>query len=517
MRFMLLEHIHKYRSASKYVVAAILTAGFVLSRLFYSALGVRFDASPLTWFWQYLDPLLLKTHPVQSIVYLHSQPPLMNTFLALVLHLFPGYESTAFHVTFLGLGLAFCLGLYLALTRVALPRSLAAIVALIYVASPPCVLYENWLFYTYPVAVCLVWAAVFLHRFLTRPSTKEAAGLFTMLAALALTWSMFHFFWLLLGLALLILLRRKYWKQLVIGAALPLFLVFAWYAKNLFLFRQFAATSWSGMNFSKITNAMLTEAERKQLYDQGIISALSLVPPFSDLATYSQYLSLPESTGVPALDQRVKQSGIVNFNHLAYIQISRQLLQDNFRILKYRPQAYVRGLAESYLNFLLPSSAYLFLAENRRRIQTLTRLWDTVVCGRFQYNLAPELRRYHLTAYYRRAFANIGFWILAAYLAAFVLGLLQLRHARRQSPQTPFFLFLWFVVFSLVLLGNQSEVGENNRFRFALDPLVLIMLTPLLWRIIQQRIARVAHPATHPKSKSHHKAKDPAAPSHFRR
>ncbi len=514
---MLLKHIHKYRRFSEYLTPAILTAGFALSRLFYSALGVRFDASPLTWFWQYLDPLLLRTRPVQSIIYLHSQPPLMNTFLALVLHLFPGYETAAFRLTFLGLGLTFCLGLYLALARIGLPRSFAAIVALIYVASPPCILYENWLFYTYPVAVCLVWAAVFLHRFLTRPNTREAACLFTMLAALALTWSMFHFCWLLLGLALLVLLRRKHWKQLVAGAAVPVLLVFTWYAKNLVLFRQFAATSWSGMNFSKITNAMLTEAERKQLYDQGIISALSLVPPFSDLAAYGQYLSLPESTGIPALDQHLKQSGIVNFNHLAYIQISRQLMQDNLRILKYRPQAYVRGLAESYLNFLLPSSAYLFLSENRKRIQTLARLWDIVACGRFQYNLVPQLRRHHLAAYYRRAFTNIGFWILAAYLAAFVLGLLQLRGARHQSLQSLFFLFLWFVVFSLVLVGNQVEVGENNRFRFALDPLVLIMLSPSLWQIIQQLIARVPHPTKHPKSKSCHKTKDAATPSHSRR
>ncbi len=250
------------------------------------------------------------------------------------------------------------------------------------------------------------------------------------------------------------------------------------------------------MNLAKMTNAMLTQQERRRLYEENVISDLSLVPPFSDLEHYDRFITMPESTGIPVLDQRLKPSGVPNYNNIAYIEISRQLLADNLAILRTRPSAYLRGLADSYLNFFLPSDAYMFLASNREKILRLVMLWSTLVNGRFAFKLRPDLRRTDPWAYYTCAFVNTGLWLIAAYLAAFVLGVVLLWRRRFRDSTGLCLVFVWVAAFAAALIGNHTEVGENNRFRFVLDPLVLVLVG---W-MIQAGLVRLRRPQTQPAS-----------------
>lgn len=71
----------------KWLLAVI--AAFLLSRLGSYLAGVRFDMTPLEEFWQYLDVNLLRSRLLESLWYLHSQPPLYNLYLGLVLKLTP--------------------------------------------------------------------------------------------------------------------------------------------------------------------------------------------------------------------------------------------------------------------------------------------------------------------------------------------------------------------------------------------------------------------------------------------
>jgi len=192
-------------------------AAFVLSRIGHYVAGVRFDASSLPWFWQFIDPALLKASLGQSLWYLHSQPPAFNLFLGIIVNLFPGHETAAFTSCYLLLGLVFAVTLFLLLRSFGLPDTLNVALTTIYVASPACVLYENWLFYTYPMTVVLLLATLFWHRFVSRGRFLDALALFVAAAVLAMTWSLFHLVWLL-GLVLaLVLAARKRGQSL--GAA----------------------------------------------------------------------------------------------------------------------------------------------------------------------------------------------------------------------------------------------------------------------------------------------------------
>ena len=205
----------------------------VLSRIGYHIAGVRFDASSLPWFWQYVDPALLKADLAQSLWYLHSQPPAFNALLGVVLNLFTGHVTLVFTVFYVLIGLVFTTTLFLVLRELGVPETPNAVLTAIYVASPACVLYENWLFYTYPLTVLLLLSSLFWQRFARQGRFLDVLLLVACAALIALTWSLFHLVWLL-GLVLaLMLFRRRDWRKVLTAAAVPVLVVVLWYGKNL--------------------------------------------------------------------------------------------------------------------------------------------------------------------------------------------------------------------------------------------------------------------------------------------
>lgn len=458
----------------------------IFSRIVYRFAGVRFDASSLAWFWQYVDPALLRTNLAQSLWYLHSQPPAFNFFLGTVLALFPGHEPAVFAACYLLNSVLLTAALFLLLIEFGVPREFSAALAAIYVAGPSCVLYENWLFYTYPLAALLLVGALFWQRFTRRGRLVDALLLFVCAAVLALTWSLFHLLWLL-GLVLaLVLFHRKDRRKVLAAAAVPVLVVALWYGKNLVQIGQFTGSTWFGMNFSKMTNSMLTVPERRALYDNGTVSAVSMVPPFSEPAKYSSLVPRSGPTGIPVLDQEMKPSGVPNFNNSLYVAVSRQYGRDALRILSARRAAYLRGLAESYLLYFLPASAYLFLDSNGAHIKGLVRL-ESFLGGRFVYHFDRRLRQTQPGRYYLQGFLNTGWFLILAYLLALILGLVLLfSRSSLITPRATLF-FLWFNIAWMTLVANALEVGENNRFRFVTDPLVFAFLVAVVSGWVQRR------------------------------
>ncbi|MGQ9708430.1 MAG: hypothetical protein ACUVUR_06090, partial [bacterium] len=247
-----------FNSASGHNWYLIALVGiFGLSRLIYWMIGVRFNASSLNWFWQYIDPQLLVTNFWRSILYLHSQPPVMNIFLGLILRFFPGWEANAFWLCYLSLGLILTVCLYLLLKNLGILPPIATVLTALFIISPACILYENWLFYTYPVCFLLLFSALFWVKFIKQPKFIYALLFFFSLGFVVLMWSLFHLIWFLAIAGALLTLRRQNYKPIALGFILPFLLVTGWYVKNAILFNQFTASTWFGMNFSKMTNSML--------------------------------------------------------------------------------------------------------------------------------------------------------------------------------------------------------------------------------------------------------------------
>jgi hypothetical protein len=442
---------------------------FILSRLFYFYLGIRFDATPLNNGYQYIDPDLLRNNLFQSLYYLHSQPPLFNLFLGSILKLFSGNQALAFNLIYLSFGLILSVSIFLIMTRLGLSSKLSAILTTLFMVSPACILYENWLFYTYPIATFLCLAALFLHRFLKKKNLRDGIIFFTLLSLVVLTISFFHILWFIIFVVILLCYQRDKWKKIVFAFFLPFLVCLLLYLKNAYIFGSFSSSSWFGMNFVRMTIYTLPMKDRVSLVNQGKISKLSLILPFASLKEYqtnANWTPRAQKTNIPVLDQEVKSTGAINLNNVAYIDISKQYLNDAIYVLKSHPEAYLLGLLGSFYIYSLPSSDYSFLEGNRKHIQLLDRFYNIVFCGQLDRN--------------RKNVLSMGLFLIIGYFIAIIYGLrLTLKALSRKHRDLPFaltVLFLWINIVYVTLVGNSIEIGENNRFRFMIDPFFLIIL-----------------------------------------
>ena len=82
----------------------LVAGAFVGVRVAAWALGLRFDASQEPAFWHFIEPQLLEDRLLESLFYLHSQPPLFNLWLGAYHQLFGSWMPAAFGATYAGLG-----------------------------------------------------------------------------------------------------------------------------------------------------------------------------------------------------------------------------------------------------------------------------------------------------------------------------------------------------------------------------------------------------------------------------
>lgn len=139
--------------------AFVVVAAFVVSRICYAIMGVRFDASTLNHYHQLIDPALLKGSLIESIFYLRDQPPSFNLMCGVVLKVSGAHAATVIHAVYLGLGLCASIAALQLMLRMGVGAITAAAITILLTVNPTTVLYENWLLYEYPLMTGLIVAA----------------------------------------------------------------------------------------------------------------------------------------------------------------------------------------------------------------------------------------------------------------------------------------------------------------------------------------------------------------------
>ena len=114
----------------------ILAVLFILTRVFYTAVGVVFDGRVFEHGWYIIDLVQLKTNLLQSMLYLHVSPPMQNILIALVLKIFPQQSEIVFHLFYLITGFVGVLVLYTLMRKLRISPFLSFIFALLYLISP---------------------------------------------------------------------------------------------------------------------------------------------------------------------------------------------------------------------------------------------------------------------------------------------------------------------------------------------------------------------------------------------
>lgn len=452
----------------------ILIFAFLLSRAVYFAAGIRFDLHPLDYYFQLLDPALLRTRLLESIFYMHIQPPGYNFLIGLVLKLVPDSSApAAFHFLYAATGLALCLGLYRLMRLFAISSPIALALTLLFTANPSTVLYENQLNYEYPMAALLCWAAVWLLEWFQTRKLVYMAAFQAAILALMLIRSIFHPLLYFVPLCLGLLAVAPPYRRQIVVTALPSFaIMMAICLKNLILFGSFGTSIWLGYQGALMTTYQLSEQQRQSIAPE--LSPIASLPPIARISEYAPHIQVPPPRGVPALDQLERSTGAPNINHPAYFQVQKLYAQDARVVFQHFPQVYFRALATAWFTYFLPTSDFPFFDRTRPKIQAFDRALSTVFAGQFRDATDRKALR--------RAYAEGDRLSLLLYTGTFLLVAIPLlwlwsawQTLRLDTPRASTLAFLLFNVLFISVLSNMLSCFESNRYRFPLDPFHMVM------------------------------------------
>jgi hypothetical protein len=460
---------------------ALMLAIFGLVQTGYLLLGIRFDVSQLLFGTHILDPELLRGRLAESLLYLHSQPPLFNLFLGVVLKLFPHHEALAFAIVYLAMGLGLYLALLALMRRAGVSQALALLLSTWFMASPSFVLYEQWLLYTLPLALLMTLSCLLFSSSLARPRFRPLFGLFGAVLLMCALWSMFHLVYFLLVMTALLALRWRNRRAIVAAALAPLLLLVGLYVKNGVLFGQVTMNSWLGMNLSGVTVRAVPVETRRTLVEEGKLTPLAMIPRFSELSAYpAPYAQVRGFEHIAALRQRRKSTGANNYHHLAYIAISKEYLRNDLYVALHRPKYLLVGWLNSWLCYFRSGTDYPLLYGNLSKIAPVNVLYDYLFYGK-----VPRYRLHlgGIPVYYAAPWAQprLYLFLLIGLPLLLLFGFrLALRPRRTglvlSADQRMLLLYVCLNILFVALVGNTLDVGENHRFRFATDPLYLLLL-----------------------------------------
>ncbi len=455
----------------KFSHPTILTLAFGLSRWLYARGGIHFEATTITSSWHFIDVHLLKTDLWRSVFYLHTQPPLLNLFTGLGLQLFPTAYESVFRLCFLLMGLLFALSIYSLGNKLALPKTLSLLLALWFCISPATVIYENIFSYAYPLAAALTLSAVFLARFLETKRPLDGVLFSLLLAAMALTWSLFHLVWLI-GCFAIVLFALQGQRHKATWLLPALLLVTAWYVKNAVLYDTFSASTWGGLNLFKIVTHDIPGETRKAWVKEGQVSQLALVPPFRSPEVYLRYFPQTPITGIPLLDEYYTSSGYRNQHHRVYVSAGERYWKDSLRMIALAPQAYLRSVSFAAYIYFHSASDYKQVMDIRQPIERLDTLWNRLFYGQWQKDETLSERAARFSPGHFAWLLTLGFFL------ALSGGLAYVWQARAYlfEPRVAVLLFLLWNLIFVSVISVTMDIGENNRFRFTIDALWLLML-----------------------------------------
>lgn len=464
-----------------------------VSRAWYAWLGVTFDASPLYNFLQFIDIDLLRERLVESLIFYHAKAPLVNAFAGVGLKLLGEQAPLLYAAVYHVLGLVILVSVFGLVAGLTALRPLGWCVTTLIAFSPAFVLYENWFMYTLPACAFLTLSGWLMLNYLRTDATPWAAGLFACLALLVLTRGIFHFFWLVGVVAMLLLVARVSRKRMVTWALVPLLIGFAWYGKNWQLFGTFSSGTLMGLGLSNVSTRLVTHAELGPLVEQGRLSELAMVSRYEAIPNIVGHQKMAEDTGIPVLDRNLQLDGQVNYNSQDVRLLSQVYLRDALTVIRHFPGDYLVGVGIAHLIFFSPATVNTYLpAENREAMGPMTWFYYPLVYGA---PIRPGLIEEPYFGFPGKLYVevNTGWLLVLVYLVVIGFGLL---HATRTvfradwTPENIVIGYLFANVMLVYLAAVLLELAENNRYRWLSEPFLWVLVAVIASRFVKWWQAR---------------------------
>jgi hypothetical protein len=452
-----------------------VAGSFIISRFIYIyGFDVSFSSGTLLSYWQYLDINLLRHDLLRSVFYLHQQPPLFNLYLGVVIKLFPTQFHTAFNAMYLLMGLAFAITQLRLMQALEVKDSIATVLAALAAALPARLIYENWLFYSYPIAFFLCLSALCLIHFLKQPTFWRGTAFFSLLSLLILIRGIFQLPWMLVFIAILLFYYKPQRTLILKTAAIPLLLVLAVSIKQYLVFDHWTlGHSMMAPNLIARVAIAIPKKTKEKLVNEGVVPPYFFLGTFKNLDHYRPYLPRHPLTYIPALDLEKKTNNAEsNFNHIDYLTLSDGYMKGLKNILPKHPEWYWRsfGLTTSYFT---PAADPVLGGRRHKKILPLLDgvnrflLWQTAP-GKVAYTLV------------------FGLPVLLAYgLALGLQGLRPSAFSPAVRIQHVAILFMVLNILYVTVVTTSISLMDFARYRMKVDAFYLALFGMLLSAVIE--------------------------------
>jgi hypothetical protein len=481
----------------------LLCAVYFVSRVVYYQLGVRFDSGGLSGYLQFIDEELLRHNLLQSLFYLHWQPPGYNLFLGIFIKLFPTTYGAALHAVHLVFGASIMCCVYYCMRSLKAGALLSFVITSVFIVSPGIVLFENFVFYEYQLAFLLVVSAALLFHSFKHRSKVSAIGFLLCQFWVVIVRNQYHLVYFVAVFLLLVYFTKHNRKLVSIAGSVLLALILSLFFKNLVLFGKFASSTWIEMGMGPLLLYQMTPQERDPLLAQGKLSgawyAEINAPYFLNgvciggipISSFKPYITMPPKTGIPILDQEFKSSGYVNYNHRGYLEAQKLYVNDLKCIMRECPKAYLRSVAIAWYTYFLPAGDFPFFTRNLPHIKKIERFFDSFLLGQFKYTeIRRSLREMYSNGEYFSILFHTGFFLVIGLPMLFLFGLLFLyRRVRQRTLDLPQALLMGFILFNIfygTATANFLSSYENNRYRFPMDGLFLVLFALAVDQLIRK-------------------------------
>jgi hypothetical protein len=456
----------------------VTVAAFIATRIVFYLLGMRFVSKTIGFAMQYLDPQLLQNDLLQSLFYLHTQPPLFNFLLGIVLKV-SANPSVSYALLFQTIGLLALLALYGLLTAMRLSPFIALIISIVFMLNPTVILYENLLYYTYIEGSLILIAAFSLMQWCKGWQSRWAVVFWLVLGSLGCIRSLFHplFFIGLSGiLSIYFFIKKDQRKEALffcfssLLAITPLGFICV---KNYTVFGFCGISSWDGMSLWTKTCGYGPD-ELEQLHRRGVISNLALhaeLEPFRPLDQYpegSKFLAL--ACHHPADCTPIKSTGKPNFNHIGYIELSQQLWKDSLAVIRDDPARFALLTLGSYSLTLwyASDSVHALFKNNIEILANLEEVYRYVYFG-----FLGVQSKYSDPQLWFRTFC-ISLFFLFFYAGALIQAI-RARTGHEIALAAVCILCMLIHIYTIAV-SSIIEFGENNRFRYPVDGAFLVLM-----------------------------------------
>lgn len=422
--------------------------------------------------WQTIPVIEMKNDALLKIFLFHSQPPGFNLFL-LVIDQFGSNSAKILHSFYI---LGTCLAIWMLTDTVnhwTENRKLAISAGIVYAILPGTHLYTMWGFNTQLVAI-LIMLSVWSY---TLGKSSKSNYYFALcglsILIIFLVRATFVWFVALFYLCIVVVsIAKSREKHKIISQLLNLMFVLVVVfltLKNILFFGISSQSSWASENFAKMLIYSISPqeiqymSEKKPCYQE-----LLKVGVFQDVRQYplctagsvESYLNPPKNI---ILENYTFSNGTLNYNHSKRLILKSHWKDFNYDLVSLNPKILFRGLFPSFtqdrkgslVQYIWPNTDYKFIESNTSKLGLFGIVWFSL--------LSPVP------------------FISLTLILSFTYLMIRRKILVTRVPVSLVFALLTIILFSLAYVF--LEIGENQRYRTEIDPILIACAVTSLFKI----------------------------------